>query len=153
MRGDLADRAIAVRLDPIPEHQRRPEREIWADFEAARPRLLGALLDAVAHGLRHLATTQLAQLPRMADFALWAAACEGALWQAGTFVAAYGANRSEMDETVIEGDTVATAVRSMTRQRRGRSRAGCGVRHQTCAASGSLSCSGSGRRKNGRSRS
>jgi hypothetical protein len=117
MRGDLADRAIAVRLDPIPEHQRRPEREIWADFEAARPRLLGALLDAVAHGLRHLATTQLAQLPRMADFALWAAACEGALWQAGTFVAAYGANRSEMDETVIEGDTVATAVRSMMADR------------------------------------
>jgi len=112
-RGDLADRAITVRPDPIPEDRRRPEREIWAQFEAARPRILGVLLDAVVHGLQHLATTQLARLPRMADFAVWATACEGALWPPGTFAAAYGANRAEMDETVIEADAVATAVRSL----------------------------------------
>jgi hypothetical protein len=32
-------------------------------------------------------------LPRMADFALWATACETALWPAGTFMRAYEENR------------------------------------------------------------
>jgi hypothetical protein len=112
-RGDLADRSIPVRLDPLPEEQRRPERDIWAEFEMARPRILGMLLDAVVHGMRHLPTTRLDRLPRMADFAVWATACEGALWEPGTFLRAYRGNRAEMDETVIESDLVAMAVRSL----------------------------------------
>jgi hypothetical protein len=112
-RGDLADRAMRAILDPIADDRRRPEREIWVQFEAARPRILGVLLDAVAHGLRHLATTRLDRLPRMADFALWVTACETALWNAGKFISAYDANRAEMDKTVIEDDGVATAVLSL----------------------------------------
>lgn len=79
-RSDLADRA----LEPIQEEQRRPEAELRAAFEAERPRMLGALLDAVAEGLKRLPETPLPKLPRMADFALWATACETALWPAGT---------------------------------------------------------------------
>jgi hypothetical protein len=116
-RGDLADRSILVRLDPISEEQRRPDREIWAQFAAMRPRILGALLDAMAHGLRHLPTTRLDRLPRMADFAVWVTACEGALWESGTFLSAYSGNRAEMDETVIEADAVAIAVRSLIADR------------------------------------
>jgi hypothetical protein len=116
-RGDLADRSMPVRLDPIPEEHRRPEREISAEFEMAKPRILGALLDAVAHGLGHLATTQLDRLPRMADFAIWATACEGALGKSGAFLGAYSENRAEMDEAVIEADLVATAVRSLMADR------------------------------------
>jgi hypothetical protein len=37
-------------------------------------RVLGALLDAVAHGLRNLPHLRCQPLPRMADFALWATA-------------------------------------------------------------------------------
>ncbi|MDQ3477340.1 MAG: hypothetical protein M3492_13715 [Actinomycetota bacterium] len=47
MRGDLLDRAITVELPRIPDHERRLERDLWAAFEAERPALLGALLDAV----------------------------------------------------------------------------------------------------------
>jgi hypothetical protein len=112
-RGDLADRAIFQRLAPIAEERRRPEAELLAEFETARPRILGALLDVIARGLRCLPHTHLTGMPRMADFALWGTACEGALWRPGTFVAAYAGNRAEMDETVIEGDAVATAVRSL----------------------------------------
>ena len=37
----------------------------------------------------------------MADFALWAAACETALWPAGTFARAYGTVREpETTETI-----------------------------------------------------
>ena len=75
-RPDLADRAVFLTLEPIPEERRRPEQELWAAFEAERPRIFGVLLDAVAKGLAMLPQTKLEKLPRMADFALWATACE-----------------------------------------------------------------------------
>ena len=46
----------------------------------------------------------------MADFALWATACETVLWPAGTFSAGYSFNRDEAAESVIESDPVAGAV-------------------------------------------
>ena len=51
-RPDLADRAIFLTLGPIREPQRRSETELWREFELARPAILGALLDAAAHGLK-----------------------------------------------------------------------------------------------------
>ena len=84
-RPDLGDRAIFLTLSPIGEAQRRPEADLWREFEIARPRILGALLDAVVHGLRAQGRVQLDRLPRMADFALWASACETALWPARHF--------------------------------------------------------------------
>jgi len=112
-RPDLADRAIFLTLEPIPEERRRPEKELWTAFEVARPQLLGTLLDAVCHGLERLPDTYLDSLPRMADFALWATACETALWPAGTFGAAYTSNRDEAVDGVIESDPVGSAIRSM----------------------------------------
>ena len=112
-RPDLADRALFLALEPIPEERRRPEAEFWAAFEAERPRILGALLNAVAEGLKRLPDTSLPRLPRMADFALWASACESALWPTGTFWAAYCGNRDEAVEGVIDADPVATAVRAV----------------------------------------
>ena len=112
-RPDLADRAVFLTLEPIPEERRRPEQELRAAFAAERPRILGVLLDAVATGLAMLPQTKLDKLPRMADFALWATACEKALWPAGTFWSAYCGNRNEAVESVIDGDPVAIAVRGL----------------------------------------
>jgi hypothetical protein len=112
-RPDLADRAMLLTLESIPEERRRPERELWAAFEKARPLILGALLDAVSHGLRRLPDTRLDRLPRMADFALWVTACEGALWDEGRFCMAYAGNREAAVENVIEADPVGSAVRSL----------------------------------------
>jgi hypothetical protein len=109
-RPDLADRAVFLTLDPIPEERRRPEAELWATFEAQRARILGVLLDAVAHGLERLPETRLEKLPRMADFALWVTACETALWPAGTFWSAYCGNRDEVVEGVIDADPAAFSV-------------------------------------------
>ena len=53
----------------------------------------------------------------MADFALWATACETALWPAGTFWSAYCGNRDEAVENVIEADPVAAAVRAVMGER------------------------------------
>src|SRR5262252_5298711 len=63
-RPDLADRAIFLTLEPIGEERRRPEAELWAGFETERPRILGALLDAVVEGLKRLPETRLEKLPR-----------------------------------------------------------------------------------------
>jgi len=116
-RADLASRALFLTLEPIPEERRRPESELWAAFDAEKPRLLGALLDAVAMGLKRLPETRLARLGRMADFAIWATACEGALWPAGTFMAAYDDNRADAVESVIESDPVAGGVRAFMADR------------------------------------
>jgi hypothetical protein len=60
-----------------------------------------------------LPEVRLNRLPRMADFALWATACETAVWPAGTFLRAYEANRGAAIETVIEADPVAGGVRDI----------------------------------------
>ena len=86
-RPDLADRAIFLTLPHLQEERRRAEKEIWRDFETAQPRILGALLDAASHGLRALPEVRLEQLPRMADFALWATACEPVFCPAGALLA------------------------------------------------------------------
>ena len=116
-RPDLADRAIFLTLEPIPEERRRPEKELWAAFETVRPQILGALLDAVSAGLRRLPETRLEKLPRMADFALWATACGAAIWEEGTFLRAYAGNRDEAVDSVIEADPVGSATRSLMESR------------------------------------
>jgi hypothetical protein len=104
-------------LASIREAQRRPESKLWREFESARPGILGALLDVVVHGLRAIAGIQLDRLPRMADFAVWAIACETVLWPAGTFARAYAANRRAAIESIIEADPIATCVRGIMSDR------------------------------------
>jgi hypothetical protein len=83
-----------------------------------RPAILGALLDAVARGLKCLSETKLPGLPRMADFALWATACEKREKDApSAFWAAYAGNREHAVEDVLEADSVATAVRDWMKDR------------------------------------
>jgi phage/plasmid primase-like uncharacterized protein len=111
VRGDLADRSVSDELQPIAEGKHRLESEFWATFERDRPAIFGALLDAVAHGLRRLPHVNLARLPRMADFMQWAVACgDGLLWEAGAFARAYESNRSGVTRDVVEADPVATAL-------------------------------------------
>jgi hypothetical protein len=116
-RSDLADRAIFLTLTPIGEEQRRSETELWRDFELARPAILGALLDAAVHGLRAVGSVHLSRLPRMADFALWATACEPALWPTGAFARAYTANRKAVIESIIDADPIAAFVQELMSSR------------------------------------
>jgi hypothetical protein len=74
--ADLDSRTLKFDLPPIAT--RKTESILWADFEKERPKILGALYDAVSCGLRNLPNTK-ANLPRLADFGLWCKACEPAL--------------------------------------------------------------------------
>jgi hypothetical protein len=112
-RPDLADRAIFLSLDPIRDGQRKTERELWKAFRERFPAILGGLLDAAVAGLRVLPSVRLSKLPRMADFAHWVTACEGALWEPGEFDRAYRRNRERAVDDVIAGDPVADAVRRL----------------------------------------
>ena len=111
-RPDLGDRAIAITLGAIPDTERLSESELDAKFEAARPTILGAFLDAVAGALRCRDEVKLDHVPRMADFALWiAAAAQSRGWDMGSFMGIYAANRAGAVELSIENDPVASAVR------------------------------------------
>ena len=66
----------------------------------------------MSHGLKTLPDVKLDRKPRMADFAQWVTACEGALWKKGTFMAAYTGNIQEAVETVLEAEQVATILRA-----------------------------------------
>ncbi|MFG1281540.1 hypothetical protein [Xanthobacter autotrophicus] len=110
-QADLMSRALSIRLAAIPETGRRTDAAMDLEFAAVRPRILGALLDAVSAGLRNLETVALERLPRMADFALWMSAAEPGLgWEPGTFVAAMEAGREEATQAAFDADEVAKAI-------------------------------------------
>ncbi len=113
-RSDLLDRAIVLSLPCIAEGKRRSEREFWAAFGAAQPRILGALLDAVVCALRRYPEIRLQELPRMADFALWVTAAEPALgWTAGSFMQAYSGNRTSANDLALDASPLSSAIRSL----------------------------------------
>ena len=120
-RGDLLDRAMILRLPSIPEDKRQDEHTLHEDFEAARPRILGAFLTAVSMALKRYASIRLTRKPRMADFVKVACAAAPACgWEVeinkellindDAFWAAYDSNRGGANELVIESAPVATTI-------------------------------------------
>jgi hypothetical protein len=111
VNSDLLDRMVVLSLPEISEKARREEAMFWKEFEDVRPLILGALLSGVSAALRNLPTVKLEKLPRMADFAIWASAAEGALgFTVGEFIHAYNRNRKEASDIALESSPVATAV-------------------------------------------
>jgi hypothetical protein len=53
----------------------------------------------------------------MADFALWATACESAFRPAGTLETAYANNRRDAIENMVDADSVAACVRELMSDR------------------------------------
>jgi len=112
-RDDLLDRSLIIKLPTIPPSKRKDEKDFWSEFEEARPKILGALLDVVSPVLKNLPDVKLADSPRMADFARFVTAAEPALgWSDGAFMDAYIRNRDLGREIVLESDSVAQAVLS-----------------------------------------
>lgn len=116
-RGDLADRAITFTLPPIEKGKHLSEEVLGERFEAARPAILGQLLDAMVAGMRRLpevgarARRGELSLPRMADFAVWGMAVAPAFgWTEDAFLAAYEQNRKAGQLAVLEGDPLADAL-------------------------------------------
>lgn len=113
-RPDLLERCLVLSLPAIPEEQRRPEEEIWRDYEAMRPRVLGALLDALACAMRELPRVAPRRWPRMADFAKWATAAESAMGlPPDGFLAAYSANIRAASDLPLEASPIVAPLRAV----------------------------------------
>jgi DNA polymerase I-like protein with 3'-5' exonuclease and polymerase domains len=113
-RPDLLDRTLPISLEPMASSARREETEFWARFDAVRPRLVGAMFDALAQAIRLYPTVQLSNLPRMSDFARWGFAVAEALGLGGpAFLTAYTSAIGDQNTVAIENHAVATAVLSL----------------------------------------
>lgn len=112
-RPDLLDRSIVVTIPTISEQDRKRESEFWKEFEEARPRILGALFDAIAAAMKNMHQVRLEKAPRMIDFAVWVSAASSSLdFTQEQFMNAIFSNRSRAIQTGIESSTVAQAVMS-----------------------------------------
>ncbi len=116
-RSDLLDRALLLELPRLKPESVATERALWRAFERARPRILGALLDAVRAALAGRSSVKLDQLPRMADFAEWVVAAESALdLPAGRFLEAYTGNREEANEIALEANPIGEPLQQLAAQ-------------------------------------
>jgi putative DNA primase/helicase len=108
---DLSNRALKVRLKPIPDAERQTERELWRTFDEAAPKIMGALLDGLSAGLRHIEGVDIKEKPRMADFAEWIVACAPGLgWEPEEALRAFMDNQKDAQEGAFEANPVAVAV-------------------------------------------
>lgn len=110
-RPDLAERCIHLTLPPLTT--RTTEAELQVAFKVDAPKIMAALLDGVALALRDVTTVNIGPLPRMADFAKWAAAGVPALgYTSQAFSEAYRRNQAEAVAMGLESSAVASVLRS-----------------------------------------
>lgn len=108
-RPDLADRCLHLLLPQLTT--RGTEAEIERAFQADAPAIFAALLDGLVLATRNHAAIRLDKPPRMADFAVWAAAGLPALgFTADEFMTAYTRNREHLAEMALEASPVASAL-------------------------------------------
>ena len=100
---DLLERTVPVNLIPISQESRRTEADLEEAWREARPRVLGALLNAVSEILDSQESIVLQGYPRMADFARWGEAAAGHFgWEPGAFSGAIEAGQDEQVELSID---------------------------------------------------
>ena len=91
-KTDLAERSCVIYPDIIKPSDRLTEKEVWDKFNEMKPRILGAVFNAIAGGLSNYSCIkdEIKELPRLADYTVFAAACiksMGLKW--GDFVKDY----------------------------------------------------------------
>jgi hypothetical protein len=77
--SDLLHHMLTVTLPPLTEQTNRPETEIVEKFLHARPKILGALAQAVSVAMGRVDRIQLASYPKNAEAAVWVIAAAPAL--------------------------------------------------------------------------
>ena len=91
---DLGSRTIKFDMPRV--EKRLTEKLLMKSFNAARPKIVGWLLDGLVSALKNQDTTVIEDLPRLADFCVFAQAAEEGLGlEAGSVLAAYRENRTD----------------------------------------------------------
>jgi len=107
-RDDLAERLLTVQLDRITEDHRGRESDLEHRWDAAHPRLLGAVLDLAVQVLAARQGTCPARLPRMADFAHTLATVDHVLGTHG--LDRYRGQAQDMAADTVGSDPVLRAI-------------------------------------------
>ncbi len=109
-RGDLASRCISIEAPKLDVY--RDEREMREAWEAAHPKILGALLNTVSRALRNIDSVELGdKAPRMADFARWTAAAAPALgWGIDDILRAFEDNQNSGARVVLESNPLTSSL-------------------------------------------
>lgn len=120
-RSDLLSRTISVHPEPIPPASLRSPSELQEAFDAAHPRLLGALLRALAAGLAgKSAVVPTSDFPRFVEAAKVAIAAEAELGLApGTMQQALERNKRLMENDAVEISSVAQVLVEFLQDERG----------------------------------
>lgn len=110
-KPDVVDRCLILNFERISDNNRLEEESFWAQFNAEKPLLLGALFDVISGTLGLVSEIVLAQKPRMADYARYAAAAAVILGQTtDSFLAAFGENTKRQNNAAIESSSTAQVV-------------------------------------------
>jgi GNAT superfamily N-acetyltransferase len=89
-RADFLDRCLILDLDRIPTERRASIRQVEGEFEAARPGIVGGILNTLARAMELFPVMRTTGLGRMADFHQWGRAVAVAMGQTeDEFDAAY----------------------------------------------------------------
>lgn len=111
-RPDLAERCVHIATPPIAD--RKTEADLEADFERDSRDIFAAILNGLSRAIRDHAKVKIDRLPRMADFAKWAAAGVPALgFTAEQFLDRYNRNQLNAVELGLESSVVAAAIRQL----------------------------------------
>jgi hypothetical protein len=117
-RSDLLERCLVVHLPTIDKANRKTERELGEKLGLMQGALFGRLLDGVSCALRKLDSTHLEELPRLADFLLWATAAEDAMgWPKGTVQAAYERNVTNANEIALGASPLVAPLAAFMKER------------------------------------
>lgn len=66
-KPDLLDRALCFELKTISKKERKTDTEIWGTFNRDKPKILGAMFDALSKAMTILPTLRVAEKERMSD--------------------------------------------------------------------------------------
>jgi len=110
-KPDLLDRSILLELDRIPAEERKDESELWKEFDADIPKMLGAIFTTLSKAMSLYNTVKLVKMGRMADFTKWGYAIAEAAGIGGEkFLESYLNNQKRANEEAVESNPVAAAV-------------------------------------------
>ena len=117
VRGDLLSRSLIVSLPRLSSKAIATEETLWEALEADRPRILGGLLDAVSLGIKNKPMLEHRATTRLADFEVWAIACEPALGVSSTsFEEAYKHSRQASVEVVLSNSPLPPQISALLRR-------------------------------------
>jgi hypothetical protein len=106
---------VPLRVDRAAElvggSDRLDEETFWAQWSAAHPRLLGAVLDLAAKVMARLPAVELARKPRMADYARILAAVDAELGTSA--LERYAQQAADLAAEGLSGDSFASRIQSV----------------------------------------